>query len=66
MASFERIKGKNERWARLVNVDNIVSIHHEEGDTEILIYSTDSSEEKYDFDTPESAREWVMKMLRDY
>ena len=66
MASFERIKTNVDKMLHLVNVENIVSIHHEEGKKEVLIYSNDTSEEKYAFDTPENAREWVMKMLRDY
>lgn len=65
MASFERIKTFDSRRLRLVNVDNITSIHHNQGESEVLIYNVDG-EEKYTFDTPENAREWVMRILKDY
>lgn len=66
MASFERIKTTRINVVNLINVDNVMAIDHAEGSNIVLVCGVDGGEAEYAFDTPESAREWVMKMLRDY
>lgn len=65
MASFERIKTKHDMLS-IINVDNVVDMHIETDSNEVVVYCTAGKQSIYVFDTPENAREWVMKILKDY